>query len=142
MTMDYSGLLEALGPQAAAAEGFLPDKILFDELTIYIHFPGLDQVIPDAKPWVRMDLGEVSAQQGLDPDLLGQFGQSDPTQLLAWLQATGTSVWDFFMKVGFIRYSFIIVHVVVMAAMLMKMALRWTINLKYIVYIPEHFINI
>ncbi len=92
MTMDYSGLLEALGPQAAAAEGFLPDKILFDELTIYIHFPGLDQVIPDAKPWVRMDLGEVSAQQGLDPDLLGQFGQSDPTQLLAWLQATGTSV--------------------------------------------------
>ncbi len=92
MAMDYSGLVEALGPEAAGAEGFLPDRILVDGLTMYMRFPGIDQLIPDAKPWVRMDLGEFSAQQGLDADLFGQLGQSDPTQLLAWLQATGTSV--------------------------------------------------
>ena len=92
LTMNYAGLLEALGPQGAAAEGFLPDRILIDGLTMYMRFPSLDQVMPDAKPWVRMDLGELGAQQGLETDLLGQFGQSDPAQLLAWLQTIGTSV--------------------------------------------------
>jgi hypothetical protein len=29
-----------------------------------------------------------------------------------------------------------------MGAMIVKMLLRWTINLKYIVFIPEYFFNI
>ena len=49
---------------------------------------------------------------------------------------------DLYMRIGFIRYNIIAVHVIVMGAMIIKMSLRWTINLKYIVYIPEHFLNI
>ena len=45
-------------------------------------------------------------------------------------------------QIGWIRYSIVIGHVIVMAGMLIKMILRWTINLKYVVFIPEYFFNI
>ena len=34
------------------------------------------------------------------------------------------------------------VHVLVMAGMIIKMLTRWTMNLKYVVAIPEFFFNI
>lgn len=45
-------------------------------------------------------------------------------------------------EMGFIRYSVMMVHLLVMGGMIIKMILRWTINLKYIVAIPEFFFNI
>jgi hypothetical protein len=47
-----------------------------------------------------------------------------------------------YKELGFIRYNLVMVHLIVMAAMVIKMLLRWTINLKYIVFIPEYFFNI
>jgi hypothetical protein len=47
-----------------------------------------------------------------------------------------------FKEMGFIRYSLMMVHLLVMGGMLIKMLLRWTINLKYLVAIPEFFFNI
>ena len=49
---------------------------------------------------------------------------------------------DFFIKMGFIRFMMLVNLLQFMAALPIKMILRWTINLKYIVYIPEYFFNI
>lgn len=48
----------------------------------------------------------------------------------------------FFPKMGFLRYMVLANLLLFMAALPLKMALRWTFNLKYIVAIPEWFFNI
>ena len=49
---------------------------------------------------------------------------------------------SFFVKMGFVRYMTLMVLLQFMAALPIKMVLRWTMNLKYIVYMPEIFFNI
>jgi len=49
---------------------------------------------------------------------------------------------SFFIKLGFIRFFLLVNLIQFMAALPIKMILRWTMNLKYIVYIPEYFFNI
>jgi hypothetical protein len=49
---------------------------------------------------------------------------------------------SFFLRMGFIRFILLVNLLQFMAALPLKMILRWTINLKYIVYIPEYFFNI
>jgi hypothetical protein len=49
---------------------------------------------------------------------------------------------DFYLRMGFIRYMTMIIILLFMASLPIKMILRWTINLKYIVAIPEYFFNI
>jgi hypothetical protein len=53
-----------------------------------------------------------------------------------------TAFRTFFIKMGFLRYMIMIVHLQFMALLPIKMVLRWAFNLKYIVYIPEYFFNI
>jgi hypothetical protein len=48
----------------------------------------------------------------------------------------------FFMKMGFLRFFMLVTLIQFMAALPIKMILRWTINLKYIVAFPEYFFNI
>jgi hypothetical protein len=52
----------------------------------------------------------------------------------------------FFKKIiaqgGMLRYSVLAVLLLFMASLPIKMVLRWTINLKYLVAIPEYFFNI
>jgi hypothetical protein len=48
----------------------------------------------------------------------------------------------FFVRMGFMRFFLLVTLLQFMAALPIKMVLRWTINLKYIVYIPEWFFNI
>jgi hypothetical protein len=48
----------------------------------------------------------------------------------------------FFVRMGFIRFFLLVTLIQFMASLPIKMVLRWTINLKYIVYIPEFFFNI
>jgi hypothetical protein len=48
----------------------------------------------------------------------------------------------FYLKMGMIRYMTLMILLLFMAALPIKMVLRWTLNLKYIVYIPEFFFNI
>ncbi len=47
-----------------------------------------------------------------------------------------------YQEIGFLRYNLVMTHLLVMVAMVIKMLLRWTIDLKYIVFIPEYFFNI
>jgi hypothetical protein len=48
----------------------------------------------------------------------------------------------FFIQMGFIRFNVMCFLLLNMAAMPIKMYLRWLLNLKYIVAIPEYFFNI
>ena len=48
----------------------------------------------------------------------------------------------FFQQMGFIRFVVFSNLVLLMVALPLKMVLRWTFNLKYIVAIPEYFFNI
>lgn len=48
----------------------------------------------------------------------------------------------FYMKMGFLRFFTLVTLIQFMACLPIKMVLRWTMNLKYIVYIPEYFFNI
>jgi hypothetical protein len=48
----------------------------------------------------------------------------------------------FFIRMGFIRFFLLVNLLQFMAALPIKMLLRWAINLKYIVAIPEFFFNI
>jgi hypothetical protein len=48
----------------------------------------------------------------------------------------------FFVRMGFVRFIVLVVLIQFMASLPIKMVLRWTLNLKYIVYIPEIFFNI
>ncbi len=48
----------------------------------------------------------------------------------------------FFLKMGPMRYAIFVMLLLGMVALPIKMILRWTINLKYIVALPEIFFNI
>jgi len=47
-----------------------------------------------------------------------------------------------FVQMGLVRYSVMILLFLTMMSLPIKMLLRWTLNLKYIVAIHEHFFNI
>ncbi|HEY6564901.1 MAG TPA: hypothetical protein VIY86_10425, partial [Pirellulaceae bacterium] len=47
-----------------------------------------------------------------------------------------------FVKMGVIRYIVMANLLLIMAMLPIKMMLRWTINLKYIISIPEYFLNL
>ena len=49
---------------------------------------------------------------------------------------------DMYKAYGPVRYAFLCTFGLTMLSLPIKMFLRWTINLKYIVYIPEWFFNI
>jgi hypothetical protein len=80
---------------------------------------------------------------------MGWFGRELPgiILVLAYLLLlppllAKTVMRSYFIKMGFIRFFILVTLIQFMAALPIKMVLRWTINLKYIVYIPEFFFNI
>ncbi|HMF15570.1 MAG TPA: hypothetical protein VKE98_00115 [Gemmataceae bacterium] len=86
---------------------------------------------------------------GLSTENMGWFGREWPGILLvlAYLLLlppllAKTILRKFFIRMGFIRFFLLVTLIQFMAALPIKMFLRWTINLKYIVYIPEAFFNI
>jgi hypothetical protein len=48
---------------------------------------------------------------------------------------------SFYIKMGFIRYMLMSNLLLLMISLPLKMVLRWTVNLKYIISIPEYFLN-
>jgi hypothetical protein len=47
----------------------------------------------------------------------------------------------FYQRMGFIRYMVLANLLLFMASLPIKMVLRWSINLKYLIAIPEYFLN-
>ncbi len=45
-------------------------------------------------------------------------------------------------QMGFIRYWFMMIHFMVLALLPLKMILRWTMTLKYFVFLPEYNFNL
>ena len=43
---------------------------------------------------------------------------------------------------GWVRYAVLAMLLLFMASLPIKMVLRWTMNLKYVIAIPEYFFNI
>ncbi|PYV10634.1 MAG: hypothetical protein DMG07_20770 [Acidobacteria bacterium] len=48
----------------------------------------------------------------------------------------------FFLNMGAVRFQIMMFLLLCMFSLPIKMVLRWTMNLKYIVAIPEYFFNI
>jgi hypothetical protein len=49
---------------------------------------------------------------------------------------------DYIKEAGFARFFVLTMLLLFMASLPIKMVLRWTMNLKYVVYLPEIFFNI
>jgi hypothetical protein len=96
-------------------------------LSDYFWLIGLGQAI-EGKHWLIRELPGillVVAYMALLPPLLAK-----------------TFMRPFFIKMGFVRFFTLVTLIQFMAALPIKMVLRWTLNLKYIVFIPEYFFNI
>jgi len=48
---------------------------------------------------------------------------------------------SYYAKMGFIRYMVMVNLMLLMLSLPLKMILRWTLNLKYIISIPEFSLN-
>jgi hypothetical protein len=107
------------------------------DLSQYFWVYGMDQALPRAaadSP-LYMKFGMILYREWLGVALL--FGYF---LLLPPLMAT-TVFRKFFVKMGFVRFMLMSNLLLFMAALPLKMVLRWTLNLKYIVSIPEYFLN-
>ena len=96
-------------------------------LSDYFWLTGLGQAV-EGKGWLIRELPGILL-------VIGYMALLPP--LLAM-----TIMRSYFIKMGFIRFFVLVTLIQFMAALPIKMVLRWTINLKYIVFIPEYFFNI
>jgi len=84
MVFDLGGLGSLLGQEGGGSIEMILDGNVF-----YMKFPLLSGLAGGDKPWVKLDLEELSDQQGVDLGQLQQLQQGDPTQMLAYLRAAG-----------------------------------------------------
>jgi hypothetical protein len=66
--------------------------------------------------------------------VLGYFVALPPIMALTFLRG-------FYKRMGFVRYMVLAYLLLFMASLPIKMVLRWTIDLKYLIAIPEYFLN-
>jgi hypothetical protein len=66
--------------------------------------------------------------------VLGYFIALPPILAITFLR-------NFYQKMGFIRYMVLANLLLFMMALPIKMVLRWSFNLKYLIAIPEYFLN-
>ena len=66
--------------------------------------------------------------------VLGYFIALPPIMAVTFLKS-------FYQKMGFIRYMVLANLLLFMMSLPIKMVLRWSLNLKYLIAIPEYFLN-
>ena len=74
-------------------------------------------------------------------EIFGLFGAAFYLVALPGILAK-TFLKSYVEKLGLIRYSVFVILLLSMAGLPIKMYLRWTLNLQYIISIPEFFLNI
>jgi hypothetical protein len=83
------------GLPAAATGALHGSSIELTELyakgLLYMHSPLLDGKLPNGARWIKLDLSELAAEEGLDVQSLSS-GESNPAQILQYLRASGGSV--------------------------------------------------
>jgi len=95
-------------------------------LSEYIWIKGLHMGLP-SNPLIREAFGFIL--------VLGYYIALPPLFAKKWFK-------QFYTNLGPIRYQIMMFLLLSMAALPIKMILRWLFNLKYIVGIPEYFFNI
>ncbi len=101
--------------------------------------------------WVRglnRGLPKAPSGSGLGTELLFIAWRESPGivatlfYFLALPPLMATTIFrKFFVKMGFVRYMLMANLLLFMAALPIKMVLRWVCNMKYIISIPEFFLN-
>jgi hypothetical protein len=86
-------LTEVLRPSGEVPEGVGEVEMIFDESVMYMKMPFLTRLLPDPKPWIKVDL-EAAREGGANVGQLAQLGQSDPTLILELLGGVTRSVDD------------------------------------------------
>ena len=81
---DFSDLLATFGQTSSE-----PVEMRFLDNVFYMKFPLLSAFLPGAKEWIEFDLESLGEDAGIDLSQLQQLGQSDPSQALDYLRATG-----------------------------------------------------
>jgi hypothetical protein len=107
----------------------LSEKLWLDKL----HRP-MPVAPADSSTWIQ--IGYILARESLGIVCVLAYLIVLPPLLAA------TVFKSFFLRMGFLRYMVFAMLVLFMAALPIKMVLRWAFNLKYIVAIPEWFFNI
>ena len=107
------------------------------DLSQYYWIMGIGRALPKAPPHSSLfvEIGWILYREWLGIALLFVY-----FALLPPLMAT-TVFRKFFLRMGFVRFMLMANLLLFMAALPLKMVLRWTLNLKYIVSIPEYFLN-
>jgi hypothetical protein len=107
------------------------------DLSQYFWVMGLNRSLPKAPADATtfQQLGYIVMREAPGIILLALY-------FLALPPIMATTVFrKFFVRMGFIRFMVMANLLLFMAALPLKMVLRWTVNLKYIVSIPEYFLN-
>jgi hypothetical protein len=91
MTFDMSELLGLQSAQVNPEQARI--EAIFDDLVLYMKVPAMQQMLPEAKPWVKLDLEAMGGKVGANLGQFSQFGQQgDPTQQLEVLRGVSDDV--------------------------------------------------
>ena len=108
------------------------------DLSTYFWTAGLDMATPKAPPGtgVLTQLSYIVVREWIGIVLVLAY-----LFLLPPLLAV-TVFRKYYVKMGFVRFMVMSNLLLIMMLLPIKMVLRWTVNLKYIVSIPEYFLNL
>jgi hypothetical protein len=91
MSMDLGGFAQAFGQAPGGPEALRMDMVL-DGTVAYMRFPLVTAMLPGAKPWLRLDLVELSKREGLDLGQIQSFSDSDPRRTLDYLRVVSGEI--------------------------------------------------
>jgi hypothetical protein len=98
MNFDMSGFASSLGKSApkqftnpALWRGEEIADFSKGRFVLYMHLPLLTNLVPDHKPWIKLDLSAYGKRLGIDFTQLTQFS-SNPGQTLDWLRSTNGAI--------------------------------------------------
>jgi hypothetical protein len=91
MSMDLGGFAQAFGEAPGGADALRLDMVL-DGTVAYMRFPLLTGMLPGSKPWLRLDLVELSKREGFDLGQIQSFSDSDPRRTLDYLRVVSGEI--------------------------------------------------
>lgn len=91
MSMDLGGFAQAFGQAPGGPDALRLDMVL-DGTIAYMRFPLLTGMLPGAKPWLRLDLVELSKREGFDLGQIQSFSDSDPRRTLDYLRVVSGEI--------------------------------------------------
>lgn len=91
VSMDLGGFAQAFGQAPGGPDALRLDMVL-DGTVAYMRFPLISGMIPGSKPWLRLDLAELSKREGFDLGQIQSFSDSDPRRTLDYLRVVSGEI--------------------------------------------------